>query len=346
MAIGNNVPQMGYNGVLAIAKETTFGTFVTGTTWVEFNSESLKYNIEEVKIETINTLRSTTRILQGNISVDGSIEAPLNLAADSNLFIVKSVMGGTVSSAVASTGSYLHTFTVGDLENNRATSSSNHMKSLSISVRPGEAAMTTWNFYGCRVNSWTLKAETGSPVLWTAEIVGKGCSTGATIPAAVFSDVNPCMFNGVYLCAGTTLGACTTTSQEYVKSLEVSIKNNLVTDQRVLGDDEVVGLPAGKREITLKVSQIFDTITAYNRYIQATDTAFKIVIDSLVTMGADLTTYAMDIYLPRCRLSSPFTPAVGDSGPIMQELEYKCLYATEKAYDMAIAVRNKTASYD
>jgi hypothetical protein len=38
MAIGNNVPMMGYQGVLAIAKETTFGTFVTGTTWVEFNS--------------------------------------------------------------------------------------------------------------------------------------------------------------------------------------------------------------------------------------------------------------------------------------------------------------------
>lgn len=342
MSVGNNVPQMGYNAVLGLAKETTFGTFVTSTVFVEFNSESLKHSVENIKLETINGTRDYKKILRGNTTVDGSIEAPFNIASDAVVLMFKQAMGGTCTAVAASSTSYTHTLRTGDMENNKSSAGAAEFKSLSFAVRPGDSGTNTWNFFGCRVNSFTLKAEVGQPVAMTAEIIGKGCSTSSTIPTAAYSDVNPVMFVGASIQTGATTTAL---AAEYVKSFELSLNNNISGDHRILGSREVAQLPPVKRDVTLKVTQVFDTTTAYDRYTQATSTTFELTLDSQVALGASSGTYRCVITLPKCILA-PNTPSVSGPGPITQELEYTCLYASTQSYAIQATVRNLTASYD
>lgn len=342
MAVGNNVPYMGWEAILGIAKETTFGTFVTSTCFLEFNSESLQHTIEEIKVEAINSTRDFTKRLLGNASVEGSIDAPFNLGSDACLNLLKIAMGGTVTSVAGSSSSYTHTFYAGNIEDNKGSAGASDMKSLSIAVRPGNSASSTWNFYGCRVNSMTLKAEAGSPVVMTVDIMGKGASTSATIPAASFSTINPCNFVGISFQTGVTISAV---SAEYIKSLELSINNNISADHRVLGSREVAKLPPSMRAISLKVSQIYDTTTAYDRFTGATITAISIEFDSDIPLGSSSGTYKATFNLPCCYLNSN-TPQVGDAGMISQDLEYTCMYKTDPGYAVRATVINLTASYD
>ena len=335
MSVGNNNPFMGWESILGVAPETTFGTFVTSTAWIEFNSESLKHGIELIKIEAINSRREYTKTLQGNTSVEGAIEMPFNCASDGCIRILQQGMGGTATVAAASGSSYTHTLKNGDMENNT-------MKSLSIAVRPGASTNKTWNFFGCRVNNLTIKGEAGSPVVMSADLIGKGCSTSATIPAAVYSDVLPCNFVGATIKTGATSSSL---SEEYFKSFELSLQNNLNTDHRVLGSRELQTLRPARLNIILKVNQVFDTTTAYDRFTAMTSTYFEITLDSQQVVSSSSTgTYKAVITLPNCKLNSN-TPSVSGPGPITQELEYVCLYASTQAYAMQMTVRNKTASY-
>jgi hypothetical protein len=338
MSVGNTIPFNGYEAILGIGKETTFGTFITATAFLEFNSESLKYTKEEIKLESINGMRDYTRRMFGNTTVDGSIEAPLNLASDACVFLLKAGMGGTATAAAGSGTSKIHTLSQGTMDDDST------MRSLSLSVRPGNGSASTWSFYGCRVNQLTLKSEVGTPVIMNVDILGKGCSISATMPAASYSIINPLTFQNVAMSVGTTIGAATTTSQEYVKSFELTLNNNLYGDHRCLGSAEVVGIPAGKRDITLKVTQAFDTTTAFERYTTATLTAIKLTMDSGIAYGTSIGTYKMEVFLPRCYLN-PFTPAVGGNDPVFQELEYRCMYSTEATYAIKMTVQNLTASY-
>ena len=344
MSTGNNVPLMGYESVLALAPEVAFGTFVTGTSFCEFNTESLNHTRENIKIESINGLRDYTKVVKGNVTIDGSIEAPLNLGSDFFCQIFKQAMGGTCSSVVASGSSYTHTFAAGDMELNVGTAAS-EFKSVSLAIRPGagwSTASDTWNFYGCRVNQLTLKCEPGAPVNWTAEIIGKGCSLSATIPTAAYSDLTPVMFTGVSISSGNTSSS---QAVEYAKSFELTINNNLNTDHRVLGSAEVAQLPPVKRDVTLKITQVFDTISAYQKYIDLTQTYFIIGIDQEQRVASASTgTYKMVITLPNCKLS-PNMPKVDGPGPIIQELEYTAYYASTQSYALLATVRNLTSSY-
>lgn len=349
MAIGNNVPAMGYESVVGIAKEIAFGTFVTSTTFLEFNTESLKHNIEMIKVETINGTRDLKRIMQGNTVVDGSLEFPFNPASDAVINIFKQAFGGTLSSAAASgTTSYTHTLNTGNMEDNKV--SGDEMVSLSIAVRPGATtgaitAPKTWCFFGCRVNSLSIKAEAGSPVMITAEIIGKGCSLSSTMPAASFADINPVNFTGITYQTGATLTAL---SAEYIKSFELTLNNNINTDHRVLGSREVVQLPPVARDITLKITQVFDTTTAYDTFLANTATAIQIVMNAEQMEGASASSkYTCTVSLPKCYLAG-FTPAVKDKGPIIQDLEYTCIYsgATAAAFSAQMTIKNRTASYD
>jgi hypothetical protein len=341
MTIGNNAPYMGYDSLVGIGKETTFGTFVTATCHLEFTSESIKHTMEEIKIEALNGTRDFKKRLLGNTTVGGSLEAPFNIASDACIWLFRSALGGTSTVVAGSSSTYVHTMNVGDLENTGATSTSTKITSLSVSVRPGASGSKTWNFYGCRVNSFTLKGETGSPVAMTAEIMGKGCSLSSTLPAASFTDVTPVNFVGVTVKTGDSIG---NVSAEYFGSFELSINNNINGDMRVLGSREVFALPAVMRDVTVKLTQIYDTATAYDRFVGATQVAIQILLDSLVNI-ATATSYSCIIDLPRCYLNSN-NPSVSEAGPVKNELEFRAMWDSATGYCMKATVTNKTASYD
>lgn len=344
MGVGDST-YFGYGSVLGMAEETTFGTKVTMTSWIEFNSESMKRSIEEMKLESINTTRNFRRRMLMNESVEGSIESYLNLGSDAIMYLVKQAMGGTCSSASQVSGCIAHTFYEGDMESNKSTSGAADVKSLSIQVRKGGSNL--WDFKGCRVNNLTIKGEVGSPILITAEIIGKaGTISTDSMPTIVFSDVAPVNFTGVTI---KTSDTSTSLTAETFQSFELSINNNLVSDgaARQLGIRTVGILPPTRREVSLKLSQRFDTTSSFSYHLNETKRHITILLDNGQTVGSTAlaTTYSMLIDLPACYYNSNM-PEIGDIGPIQLEHEISCISEpTSTGYAIQITAYNAKAFY-
>src|SRR3990167_2494598 len=346
MPVGSNA-KFGYASSVGVSEETTYGTKVDSFKYVEFNSESMKREIEEKKLESINGTRDFIKRLLGNETVSGSLDVHLNPAEDSILRIVKHAMGGTVSSAKITTTAddmFLHTFAVGDMELNDSSVSSAAVKGLSLQIDEGGIV---WDFLGCRVNQLSIKGEVGSPIMMSAEFIGKTASITTSTPTVVFSNILPCNFNGVTFQTGDSLTNLTTT---VVQSFEFSINNNLAADAgRELGSRVIGILPPVRREVKLKVGMRFDTTTSHNVFLAATVTAIRITLDSSQTItSASVTsnqTYNMIINLPRCYYNSNM-PEVGGPDVLTHELDISALSQnTTTAYAVQITAQNATSGY-
>jgi hypothetical protein len=340
MAVGNNYPFMGIDSRIGIAEQVTISSFVTSTVVMDFTSESMKQNREEIKLDSISGTRDFTKRIIGNESVEGTIEGPLNVDDDGWAYIIKQACGGTVTAATVVAGSVLHIFNMGDMESNKRTTTGTDVKGLSIAVERGDSDKV-FNYMGCRVNTLTIKGEIGQPLMISADFIGQTMSVSATLPALTYSNVVPLDFTHVLIQTGDSLGSI---SQEYFTSFELTINNNLDSEQRVLGDRTVNHLPPTRREINLSVSQRFDTTTAYDRFTQNTFTAFSFTIDSGITITAGGDNYYMLINVPEAYINSN-QPEVGDTGPLNVEYECACLYNTTVSYALQLKIRNTAANY-
>jgi len=345
MAVGNSVPFMGYDSCITVAKQLTTTTFVTGTAFLEFNSESMKREIEEVKLPSIRNSRSFIRRIQTNEVISGSIDYDLNPASDAGMWIIRQGMGGTSAVSVLSAAvSFQHTWYPGNMENTGSSAGSSPIRAVSISVRKGNT--NTWDYNFCRVNSFTIKGEIGNPIAVTADIIGQSATAVSTIgtTAPTFTAINPLMFHNVVITTGISIGAAST--EEFFTGFEFTVNNNIDTDQRSLGSKAVTQLPPVMRDVSLKLSSRFDTLTSYNRFIQATATAIKIVItsDTKIT-GSDTHYYIFEIDIPKAYYSG-HVPEVGGSGVLAYEVNTAIVQDASSTVDCRILVKNGTANYD
>lgn len=342
MAKGDSA-RLGYASSVGISEETTFGTKVDSGAYIEFMSESLKMNREEKLLDGINGTRSFIKRKLLNKTVDGSLEMEFNPASDACAYILKQAMGGTCSSATQASSDIIHTIYTGDMESNAATSTASNVKSLSLQVDKGGLV---YDFTGCRVSNLTLKAEVGGMAMMTAELVGKSSSLTSSTPTAVFSNIVPVDFVGCSFGLGDSLGNLTT---ESIQAFELTINNNLNSDQRSLGSSEIDVLPPQMREISLKVTQRFDTTTNYTQFIQETISSIRLTMDTQVTITASTgsDTYKLLVDLPRVYTNGPAIAEVGGPDVLTHEIEYRPISQnTSTAYDIRMSLYNLTANYE
>lgn len=340
MGVGDNA-LMGYASYMGVAQLTgsAYGTHVTATAYFEFNSEAFKRNIERKYLESMNTTRNFRTAILLNETVEGSLECPLNVAADGNVFLLNHVMGGTVtSSQIAATVAYKHIVVEGDMS--EPTSAC-----LSFTIRKGGDDDKKWQYDGMRVNTLTLKGEIGSEVIMSAELVGQTASITTDTNTAAFTNVLPMDYTNVTVLTGDTT---TTFSATTYTGFELTINNNLISDTnaRSLGSRTLAVLPPSRREVSLKLTQRFDTISAHNLGMTTTAKAFKILIDTGVTIGAaGSSTYSMHVILPRCHYAAN-QPEIGDFGIITHELEMTAIQDTTASYAIQMQIHNATTTYE
>jgi hypothetical protein len=226
------------------------------------------------------------------------------------------------------------------MESNKATSTASDHKSLSVQVRKGNTAQ--WTFRGMRVNTMTIKGEVGSPITASFDFMGKDATATTDSLTSSFSTVLPLHYTGVVISTAATTTAYTT---EYFSSFEFVLNNNLA-EQRALGSALIHSIPPIKRDVSIKLTQQFDTMTAYNRFIQNTETMIKILLDSGVTAGAIAgnTTYSMAIDCPACYFNNVM-PTVGGPDALTQEINLTAIRNTSTGYAVQIKVNNGTTSY-
>lgn len=345
MPVGSGAA-LGFNALLGFGEETTWGTKITATSFMEFNSESFSKDIEEEKLESLGGGRGFIRRVLKQVSVAGNLSYDLH-PIDGTRLIRHAMMGSVTSAQIGATGSYNHTFGTGDI-------SQISQKGLSFEVRPDSLTTTSFYFTGMRVNSMKISGEVNQPVKAEMSFVGKDGTTGAfATTTALYSPAQPFLFQHVYYYVDGSIASLTSTSLEQIISFELTLENNLQSDNdaRSLGDVTPTTLPPGRRSVMLAVTQRYDTTTAWDRFRLGTQLAARVKIDTGVTIGAvaGAGTYAITFDLPQVYFNKA-QPEIGGPGLLTYKYDLTAIAnsltsATAGGNDIIITLTNSQTSY-
>ncbi len=332
MAIGDSA-RTSAGALLGFGLEPTWGTGVTATSFMEYTSQNFKLTIESEKIESLGTGRAAVRQVRKNKSVEGTLA--YNLHPVDAIPLIKQALMGTVTSAISTATAYTHTFTAGDL-------STITEQGITFEVKPSSDTTTAFQFIGCRVNTWKLSANINEVIKSEMGFIGKDATTTAFATTTVaYSPVTPFVFHhGSFDVGGTT---------ETVIGVEFNLENGLINDNnaRSIGSQALTALPPGRRNITMTLTQRFDTLTSYDRFIQDTSGSVNLVFDTLQTVGSDELTYKMQLNLKNVRFNTGGPPEISEIGILTHEIELGVLgdTTTSSNTDIAITIVNSVTSY-
>lgn len=329
------------NSYFAAFKEGSFGsvtglTAATNATAFEPTSWGIKQEIEPLMLDSMANNRGMVIRAQGNKTVAGTMEQWLH-AEESAIFLIMA-MGGAVVSAAGSSGSNTHSITAGNMD---AT-----LPGISIKASKGGKGFV--RYYGGRVNQLTISGNIGEPIKMSADMIFQDSTmigSGDISANLSLSTIAPFIFTGGNFIYAASTGSLTTTNKEFTEAFELTINNNL-EEARALGQNTVVSLPPKRREIGLKITQRFDTLSAYNRFIAATFSAVRLQMD-----GASLTSddnRLLQIDMPKVYVNSP-DPTLDAAGDIIrQEFEMDVVIdtpLTTTGKDIAMTLMNSVADY-
>lgn len=339
MAVGDDVKTV-LPSYVAVGKESTWGTYASATTAIEFLSCSFKTEIDSQKLDSIGMHRGFTKRVQLNKSVAGTLE--MNLHTVESTLMIAAALGGGIATTSGSTGAYVHSLTAGNFNTSPSA--------LSFNVRKGDTHV--WRYLGGRVNVMKISAEAGDVVKASFDLIFKDSTQLSDDIAATLSvtSVLPMTFvNGVFRYADTEANAATTTAEEKIQSFELEVDNKLAAEaaSRALGTNLLTVLPPTRREITLTITQRWDTTTTYARFIQATQGAVELFFRNQNSLTSDFF-HELTIRLPRVFLNTPEPVLEGADQVLQAEIEYDVLVdnpSTSTGKDIGITVRNQVASY-
>ena len=311
--------------------------------FLEFRSESFRKTIDEESLESLGAGRSFIKRVTKNINVEGSLSYDFH--PQDALYLLKHVLMGTVTSAqVGVTGSYKHTFTTGDM-------STIAQKGLTFEVQPDAQTTTAFIHYGNRVNSFKLSGSVGEPIKAELSFIGRDSTTGTfATTTVVFTTLRPYMFQDLTFFYDGTTASITTGSAESIIGFELTVENNLHNDAnaRSLGSRLLTALPPGRRMVKLSITQRFDTTTAWSRFINNTQGAVRLTLDTGQTIGsvAAATTYSMLIDLGNVYYNSAI-PEIADAGILTHKVDIDSISdtMTSAGKDIVVTVYSSTTAY-
>jgi len=324
-------------------KETTFGT-KAGNTFLSlpFISESIKANIETVKIDVIPGTRS--RLYQyeplSRMSVSGDIELPFILPTNDQALPsgVSSDPFGALLEAALGKSTYTQSGTPA------ATTSitwalEKTLPSLTIAVDRNtyntNTTPTNNYFYytGCKINQLTITGEENNVVRLRVSINGQAevlTNTAPTFNRPAINTITTAKFwqSQVQLQEGSN------STPVKVRSFEITINNNLITDRyfnNVYSYSPATGettpskivsviadLPEGRREISGRLELQFDNTKWYEKFLSAAADSTNYNLSLVITLAGSYIqagTYKATITLPKIVITGE-TPNVNGPNPL------------------------------
>ncbi len=350
MAVGQGA-LVGNLSYVAVGRESTYGTYATGTAHLAVMSANLKLTKEVKILEEIQTSRTNSNSIQLGRSLEGELEynfSPRNLAC--NYLLQNAFGGGPVTSATATgetSGGLAFTHTL-DIANFSQTYSS-----LSINMRKGDSASAKiFEYSGLRVNEMSFMAEMDEPLIVNAALVGKDATNSSNDVSALASTTTslqvPLSFVNGRFSVESSPGSLTSTSFWHVQSFEFKIANNLNSDAdaRRIGSDTINVLPPGLAKFELKATIRFDTTTAIDAMKNGTRLAaeFEFLGD---TLAGSAIREGLKIVLPYVLVSDAGDPDVGGPNEILtSEVTFAVLRdPTSSGYAVRALVTNLTSGY-
>lgn len=339
MAVGENAV-MSFPSYVGIGRESTYGTYVTGTAGIDFMSCSLKTMKENKVIEEISNYRVYASTIGLGKVVEGDIEIafdPLNTAA---CYLLQNAMGGAAITSATATGetaggaAFTHTVVLGDF--------TSAVASLSANVRKGDGSGgKVFEYSGLRVNEFSMTAEQDEPLKMSFSLIGKDSSITSNDIASTIGVINttPLSFSSGRLSIESTFASLTSSSFWHVTNVEFSIGNNLKADadSRRIGSDVLSVLPPGIADMQISFGLRFDTTTAYSAMLNGTNYALE-----LEFLGDTLTGSAIrrgiKFQFPKIIFAEAQDPEIGGPDEILKT-EVKALVLRDTSSATGYAVR-------
>jgi hypothetical protein len=340
----------GYGSYLAVGRETTYGTQVTSTAFLEFKSCSVKVIKERRIIEEITTSRTYSKEVGLSKTVEGEIECLAYPESTAFNHLLQNAMGGAITSATGTSEtvgglSFEHTILIGSMNGSYS--------SISINERKGQATSgRVFEYFGIRVNEMNFTAEIDEPLMCSFAVIGKDCTQTANDISAAYSSTSnePLSFvSGRISIQAGLLASITTATVWHVQTAEFGISNNLKADaeSRRIGSDTLDVLPPGIANLSLSVTMRFNTTTAFAAMMAGTEFSAELEFQGSTLSGSALTKFLKFQY-PRLTIADAGDPEI--SGPdeiLTSQVTFNVLRDVSSAsgYAMRAIVRNKTASY-
>ena len=332
MVIGNTF-QYGFSGRMGYAVQTSLTARESVTTAnIEFLNESLNAEKEPLYVSSMRGVsRSKHTRLQGNMNVGGSIETYVYHTHGSQF--LKYCLGGQTSTIIGATNAYTHTFYPTE------TIPSDTLTALTVCVQRGE---TYWDYIGCKVNQYTLRAEAGMPLVASIDLIGyDAVNDSSTALTDGYTDTSPFHMAGLNTFIASYGDSLSNLSTTTITRFEVSINNNLITDgsARQLGSNKLGVLQGNMRDIDVTIQQRFDTTTNWDDFIAGTRKAWQFELRHPNTAGTGGTQCALMIKLPHCYYDGAPVNISGE-GPILVDYTLKAIYDSTTAYDINMVLVN------
>jgi hypothetical protein len=259
---------------LGVGIESTYGTAVTVTRFLSFNSDSIEQSEERMESPGLIAGRRVLTSEQwdlGNIEISGDLELDVARQGMGGLWLAAFGAVSTTTNGGAST----HTFTPGDLTG----------KSLTVQVgRPQVGgAVAPFTYAGVKVATWEVSAEAGSIVTCTFGLLAQSVTTGTALATATYpSGVRAYHFvHGYAVVAGSTSA---------VRAFTISGDNGLDTERRNIGSRAMAEpLETALRRYEGGLTIEWSATADYQRFVNGTELSLVLAMSASTTESAIFT---------------------------------------------------------
>ncbi|MEV0183809.1 phage tail tube protein [Streptomyces sp. NPDC050625] len=311
MAIGS-----GLGAQLGIAAESSYGTFVAPTKFIEFTKESLglkKTTAQSAGIAAGRLMPLSSRRVVTRKEVSGSFD--MEISNKGMGLILQTLMGTTVTPVQqAATAAYLQTHTLASVAG----------KSLTIQkgVPLTSGTVTDKTFLGCKLTSGEFACGMGEMLTGSFEIDGRDSDEGQTLAVASYSNMSPFHFGQMALKTGT-FGA--ETALDGIRKVSCKIERPQDVERFYANQAALKKEPIENDQVKITGSLETDYVATTLDDLHTSDGATSLVWEFVGPLIASTYFETFRITLPAVKLDEG-PPVVDGFGVIKPTFTYTALY--------------------
>lgn len=297
-----------------LAAESTYGTGVTVTRFIEFTKESMQQNIERIEskgLRASNRVLRSDRFVVGKKSVEGDLEAEVGSKGFGLLF--KAALGASsISTPSGATNARLHRHTLADPYGQSYT--------LQVGRPDTSGTVQPFTYSGCKISEFELKNGIDDFLMGTWKWDGQAETTATSLATASYA-------TGVeylsWIGGAVNIGG---SAVAVVTDVSINVKTGIKTDRYTIASTRTKKeqIISEMTEITGTVTCEFDGLTNYNRFVNGTLAQVDVTWTGETAIEGSTYPY-VKVTLPNCRFDGN-TPNVEGPDILSIELPFKALY--------------------
>lgn len=338
----------GLDAQLGVGAETTWGTPVTPTKFLEFNSESLGFEptfLEPTGLRVGTKYKRASRVRQSRKTVSGDIEC--EFATKGMGLLLKHMLGSALGAPVSIVaGAYRQIHTPGDFRGLGLTVQVGRPEPASGTVRPHTYA-------GCKVSGWEFSLADNAVPKLKLTVDGRSESTATALATAAYAaGATVFDFSQAVLklggTASTSSGLTTVTGGTAVATVvkEISVKGEAPKAAERFGIGSG-GLKSEQLEndtptLTGTLAAEFSKAELYDPFQANTTMPLELVLTGGV-IGATVQNYLLSILIPAIKLKSA-KPTVTGPDIVAMSTDFEA-YSDETNPVVQIMIQSDEAAF-